>query len=193
MESASITVNGNSVSLGSGSYNAISLKLISGTVSFHSGTHTQNIPLTNSIFRIEGVRGRPIEISDFKLKGAGHVVVWLHVDTVITPSVNVDTYNPDTNFENALDRMFLDEFLTDSVTWGSSTIRAVIEDQQIVIGEGSTQYQTTQKAATFIIDDLPSGWTVGDTFTLNGTTWNTLEVVEQDQYTVKFLISQNTR
>ena len=179
--------------MGSGNYNAISLKLIAGDVSFHAGTHAHAIPLTKTLFTISGARGRALDISDFKLKGSGSAVVFKFTDTVLVPSVNIETYNAETNFNDGLARMFKDEFLTDQVTWGIYTLRAVIEDQQIILGDGATQYQTISKAATFILDDLPTGWTIGDTFTLNGITWNTTEVVEQDQYTVKFLISQNSR
>ena len=193
MESQALNVSGNSVSIGIGNYNAISLKLIAGDVSFHAGTHAHAIPLTKTLFTISGARGRALDISNFKLKGSGSAVVFKFTDTVLVPSVNIETYNAETNFNDGLARMFKDEFLTDQVTWGIYTLRAVIEDQQIILGDGATQYQTISKAATFILDDLPTGWTIGDTFTLNGITWNTTEVVEQDQYTVKFLISQNTR
>lgn len=193
MESDTYNVSGTQ-SIGTGEYNRVSFRLISGAVSLIVTGSGHKIPIQGTIsMAVDGVRNRPINISDLQLSGFGNVVVWKYPDTPITSSVNVDSYSAETNFTSALERMFLDEFLTDPVTWSGSTLRAVIEDQEVVIGDGATQYQTTQKAATFKIADLPSGWTVGDTFIKNGTTYNTVEVVEQDEYTVKFLISQQAR
>jgi hypothetical protein len=44
-----------------------------------------------------------------------------------------------------------------------------------------------------IAADLPDGWSVGDTVTYRSITYRTVEVIEQDEYSVTFALSKQSK
>lgn len=193
MESAKITVSGSTASLGSGQYKRVLLQRESGSVSFHVGNTSESIALGNDIFEINGPRGKVFDISLFSVTGTGQVTVVKFPDTSSEPVVNEETYSPESNFNNLLDEMFLDKFITRDVTWKTTPLRASELDEEILVGDGISQHQTIQKTLEFKIADLPSDWKIGDAVTIGESTYYANAVMEQDAYTVKILMSKNTR
>lgn len=171
----------------------------SGTLKLTNSAGSTDVQLFGEPFTVSGARERNIDTADWYLEGPGTAVVWIYPTIgVLSPAVTVDEYNAETNFSTLLDNMFLDKFLTDEVTYtlaagGTSTLRASIEDERILIGDGQTQYQTLLKTAHFKVADMPTGYKVGDTVTISGVAWKANEILEQDQYTVKFALSKTAR
>lgn len=165
-------------------------------VFLNKGTESVRLP---EVFELSGARGQAFDAEDYNLTGSGLVTIYYFEQSTVTPgSATTDTYNPESNFEDILEKMFLDEFLTDQVTWtksagGSKLIRCSIEDERVLIGDGSTQYQSLLKTAHFKLADMIDGWKIGDTVTIAGIEWRANEILEQDQYTVKIGLSKSTR
>lgn len=97
--------------------------------------------------------------------------------------------------DSAFDNLFVAGGYIYTLKGGSSgqTIRACIEDQQVLVGDGITQAQGIQRTGIFIIDDLPVGWGIGDTLVYQGVTYRTVEILEQDEWTVTMALSKQAK
>jgi hypothetical protein len=198
MDSERVTVTSSNTTLGTGLVKKIQIKQETGSSFLHVGNSSQTVPLEFNLLTLEGARGRAFDLSDYRLSGNGQVILWKWAYTAPVSSVNVETYNASDNFKAGLDAIFDDDFLSCAVSYTATgqsavAIRGCIEDEVTVVGEGEMQYQQMLKTATFKIDDLPTGFAVGDTMTIEAVTWYVNEVLERDAYTVKFYISKNSR
>ena len=150
-------------------------------------------------FILKGPNSRPIEAAEWSLTGTGQAVVFLQEapSEPVPPSPFV--YSSRDSFNLMLDSAFGNRFIADPVeftlkTGGSEvSVRANVEDQQTIVGDGLTQAQGIQRTAMIIAADLPAGWSIGDTVTYRSITYRTVEVIEQDEYSVTFALSKQPK
>lgn len=150
-------------------------------------------------YKLTGPNGRAFDASQWTLKGFGPASIFLQPAPASVAAPAAATYSSKTSFNQFLDSVFNNLFIAGGYQYtlksGGSpvTIRANIEDQQILVGDGVTQSQGIQRTGMFIIDDLPDGWGVGDTVVYAGITYKCVEVMEQDEYTVTMALNRQAK
>ena len=150
-------------------------------------------------FILTGPNARSFEASDFSMTGTGEAVIYLQDAPSEPIPPDPFQYSSRVSFSAMLDSAFDNLFVAGGYVYtlkGGSvgqTIRVCIEDQQILVGDGITQAQGIQRTGMFIVDDLPDGWGVGDTVVYGGITYRTVEVLEQDEYTVTMSLNRQAK
>jgi len=150
-------------------------------------------------FILTGPNERSFEASDFSMTGTGDAVIYLQEAPSEPIPPDPFQYSSQVSFATMLDSAFDNLFIAGGYVYtlkgGSSgqTIRVCIEDQQVLVGDGITQAQGIQRTGIFIINDLPVGWGIGDTLVYQGVTYRTVEILEQDEWTVTMALSKQAK
>lgn len=180
--------------IGSGQYGFLELRVTSGTVYLDTGNEAHKIPLPlGQIFPLHTAKNLPVDISLYYLSGSGSVTIFYYDNGWVDGAESQDAHDPEGAWTSSLDKLFEDKWLTDTVTYLTTSIRASIQDEVILIDNDQGQVEKTERTAEFKLSDLPAGWKLGDTITFNSVTYYTIETYERDTETIKFILSTNAR
>lgn len=150
-------------------------------------------------FILAGPNGRAIDAGDWSMTGSGRAVIFLQEAPSEPIPPSPFAYSSKVTFGEMLNGAFENLFIADALQYtlkgqlSAQTVRVSVEDQQIIVGDGLTQSQGIQRTAMALIADLPEGWGVGDTIQYAGTNYRTVEIIDQDEYSVTFALSKQPK